>query len=62
MGDGETHRFLILFCGLLGVMESVMGKIMCFYFLICKRKIFQGGLGHDGFFLGGCQACFLTCK
>jgi hypothetical protein len=51
MGGGETRWFLILFCGLLGVMESIMGKMMCFLLLKYKREIFQGGLGHD--FFGG---------
>jgi hypothetical protein len=62
MGGGETCWYLILFCGLLGVMESVMGKMMCFLLLKYKREIFQGDLGHDGFFFKGCLACFLTCK
>jgi hypothetical protein len=62
MGGGETRWFLILFCGLLGVMESVMGKMMCFLLLKYEREIFQGGLGHNGFFWGGCLACFSTCK
>jgi hypothetical protein len=62
MGDGENSLVPHSFLQSSWSYGECYGKDDVFLLLKCEREIFQGGLGHDGFFWGGCLACFLTCK